>query len=426
LKSRIRKRRLRPKNRSRRLIYLKNLRIVLPALALLIGLTLLMSGVFSNNEDKGKDNNPISAEDNSESIEENITNIRIAAVGDIMAHDSQINSAYDEKTDSYDFKPFFEDVKPLILDADLAIGNLETTLRGSALPYSGYPMFNAPDEMVEALDYAGFDTLVTVNNHSLDTRAEGLKRTVETIREKGIDPVGTYDSKPDSRVLLKNVEGIKIALLAYTEHLNGMDASYSAEELNSMLNKMDKARIISDIEDAKALKPDIIIAYMHWGDEYDKNTNKVQASYAELLTREGVDIILGSHPHVIQRTEFMEVDGNKAFVAYSLGNFISNQRKESLGAGFEPTEDGVILNLDIQKNKSTGEVSIENVGLVPTWVYRNPTGSTAEGQPKYNYRILPIESFLNDSKLPKEYINRMKKSYEETISRMNIDNETSN
>lgn len=349
--------------------------------------------------------------------EETFINIRISATGDVMGHGAQLESAYDTETDTYDFIPVFEDVKPVIEEADLALANLETTLAGPSRPYMGYPTFNTPDAIVDGLSYAGFDAIVTANNHSLDTRDEGLRRTVEVINEKGLDAVGTYASMPDSRVLLKDVDGVSVAILGYTEHLNGMEAQYSDEDLYSMVDIIDEEQIIQDVEEAKSLEPDIILSYMHWGVEYVEEPNAFQTHYAEVLTREGVDIILGSHPHVIQRAEMLEVDGNEAFVIYSMGNFISNQRRETLGDGFEPTEDGVIVHFDIQKNELTEETTIQHIDFTPTWVYRN----REDGENVYSYRILPIERYLENPDLSDEFNERAKESYERTIRRLNFD-----
>ena len=395
---------------------LKNLAIIL--FVIIVSLTFIFSrryNILNSKEDpsdKIESNNKIKEEIK----EELYTKIRISAVGDIMVHETQIKSAYDKNTGKYNFKSVFEDIRPFIIKSDLAIANLETTLAGHLFPYSGYPMFNAPDSIVDALAYAGFNIIITANNHSFDTRGEGLKRTVQIVREKGLNPIGTYDARPTSRVVIKDVKGIKIAILAYTEHTNGLGSQYNIDEYHGMINIINKENIISHIQEAKELEADLIIAYMHWGFEYLKEPNDFQTSYAQLMLNEGVNIILGSHPHIIQRAEFDEVDGTKAFVVYSLGNFISNQRKETLGSGYEPTEDGVIINIDIVKNEETGETYIEGVEYIPTWVYRNKY----EGQSQYTYRIIPIKENLEDSNFSEEIIQRMKNSYDETVKRLKI------
>ncbi|SFC22377.1 poly-gamma-glutamate synthesis protein (capsule biosynthesis protein) [Alkalibacterium subtropicum] len=373
-------------------------------------------------EDQTSDNGETDTGDETaqepEEPEETFIDIQISAVGDVMAHGNQLIAARNNPEGIYNFNSVFDDVKPYIEEADLALANLETTLAGDSREYSGYPLFNAPDELADALLYAGFDTIVTANNHSLDTRAEGLRRTAEVIEEKGMDAVGTFSSspEPDERFLIKDVEGIKVAVIGYTEHLNGLGSQYSAEEIDTMVNTIDEAQMVADIERVKAQEPDIIVAYMHWGSEYTRDPNTVQTANAEILAREGVDIIFGSHPHVVHQAEFIEVDGNEAFVTYSLGNFVSNQRRETLGQGMEPTEDGVIVNVDVQKNELTGETTIENVEFIPTWVYRH---SDTGGAP-YTYRILPVESALEDSSLSEGYKERMRGSYERTMERINM------
>lgn len=350
----------------------------------------------------------------SETEPENVTDIRIAAAGDIMFHDDQLDSGYNTESNTYDFKSFFEDVKPLIESADLSLANFESTLGGSKKGFRGYPIFNSPDETIDAIKYAGFDVLTTANNHSLDTGSEGLKRTVKIIREKGLSSVGSYDIKPESRVLMREVKGIKVAILSYTESTNGLGDDFSDEDLNAMLNLMDKDIIQGDVQEAKELEADLIITFMHWGQEYMEEPNDQQIEFAEMMAKEGVDIVLGSHPHVIQKTDFIEVDNHRAFVIYSMGNFVSNQRKETLGDGKENTEDGIIVNIDVRKNNETGETTIQNVEYIPTWVYRDQEDS----QSIYTYRILPIEQFLNSSDISEEFQDRMNDSFENTISKM--------
>ncbi len=346
-----------------------------------------------------------------------VTIVHISAVGDVMGHAPQLESAFDSATNDYNFHSVFEDVKPILDEADLAMANLETTLAGPSRPYIGYPTFNTPDAMVDALIYAGFTTLITANNHSLDTHSEGLRRTVEVINEKGIDAVGTYASEPESRVLIKEINGIKLAILGYTEHANGLEALYADSELENMINLINEEQLIKDIEEANALEPDLIMSYMHWGQEYADEPNDFQVHYANLLTREGVDIILGSHPHVIQRAEMLEVDGNESFVIYSMGNFVSNQRRETLGEGYEATEDGVIINFEIHKNQTTNETTIEAIRFVPTWVYRNKE----EGDARFTYRILPIERYLENPDLPEAFNNSAKESYDRTMNRLSFE-----
>jgi len=365
-------------------------------------------------ENNNTENEEVEPDPEPEPEPETFTDIRIAAAGDIMFHMGQVEGAYNSSTGNYDFVPVFADVKPYFTGADLAIANYETTAAGPDRGYSGYPMFNSPDETIDAIKDAGIDVLTTVNNHSLDTGSKGLKRTVQKIREKGLISVGTYDEKPDSRVQMVDVDGINIAIIAYTESTNGLGAQYPEDELHAMMNLMEKDIIKEDINEAKELGADLIISFMHWGIEYAPEPNETQIEFAEMMTKEGVDIILGSHPHVIQKSDFLEVGGNESFVIYSMGNFVSNQRMETLGSGYEPTEDGIIVQLDIQQNDQTKETYIQNVEYVPTWVYRNKEN----GQSTYTYRILPVDDFINDDTISQSFRDRMQRSFDATISKM--------
>lgn len=342
---------------------------------------------------------------------------KIIVVGDIMMHGGQIRSGYIEGEDTYDFKAFFKDIKPFIEAGDLKIANLETTLAGDTRPYSGYPLFNAPDQIIDALKYAGFDTLVTANNHSLDTRIVGLIRTQDIIKKKGLKVLGTYGNETNENYVIKNVNGIKIAMVAYTEHINGLEKSYASETLESVINTIDEEKIISDMKKIRNEDPDLILAYMHWGSEYAKEPNKFQKYYSKLMAELGVDLILGSHPHVIQKSDTIKVYGEKSYVFYSLGNFISNQRKETLGKGFEATEDGVILSIDIQKDLLKNETTVKGFKIIPTWVDRNRRVEYGN----YTYRIIPIETHLSENESVEENLyNRLMRSYNETIFRIHL------
>ena len=360
------------------------------------------------------------SEENGEASEEPGTKeITISTVGDIMVHDEQYWGAYVEETDSYDFKPWFEHVKPYLDEADLAIGNFETTVAGEDRGYTGYPLFNTPDEIVEGVTYAGFDALVTSNNHSLDMGDQGIERTVQMLEEADLDVVGTYDGAPEQRHVIKDVDGIKVAMLAFTEMLNGMEGPYTDAEVYNMIDVISEDNLKAAIDAAKEDDPDIILTYMHWGPEYVEEPGDTQKHYAQFLADQGVDLIIGSHPHVLQRGENIESsDGeHEAFVAYSLGNFVSNQRLETIGEDFQPNEDGVIMNFDIEKDMESGETTVADINYTPTWVYRHSdTGDTP-----FDYEILPVEDFQNDENLPENIRERLDRSLERTHSRLNLE-----
>ncbi|GAB6992376.1 CapA family protein [Paenibacillus pini] len=342
-----------------------------------------------------------------------MTHITFAAAGDIMFHSPQLISGYDSKSGTYDFKAVFQEVQPIISAADIAIANFETTTAGTANgKYTGYPQFNSPDSVVDAIKYAGFDVLSTANNHSLDMGSKGLIRTVKTIQKRMLDNVGTYIQKPRSRVLLKEVKGVKMAFLSYTESTNGLDKKLTPAERDSLINILDEDKIKEDIWYAKQNKADLIVAFMHWGVEYDNEPSINQKRLAASFAKGGVDIILGSHPHVIQKSEQLKQTGSTSFVIYSMGNFISNQRYETMSN--EATEGGIILVFDIQKNLETNQTMIKHVRYVPTWVYRSEKKSDS----KYTYRIIPEGTTEFAKILSKGNQQRMKQSYTATVAKM--------
>ncbi len=341
--------------------------------------------------------------------EEVIATVNLLASGDLMFHSPQFRSAYDSSTGAYDFSPVFRYVKKYIEEADISMANLETVIAGSHIEYSGFPKFNTPKEAVLGISQAGFDILVTSNNHSLDYGKEGLINTIEIIDEYGMKNIGTYKEK-GRPILIEERNGIKMAFLSYTYGLNGMGSSLSKEELSYMVNRIDEESIKKDLERAEALDADLTIVYMHWGYEYHREVSDYQIELGEKMANWGADIILGSHPHVIQKSEILKVDGEDKFISYSMGNFLSNQRKSSMGNSY--TEDGIMINLEIEKSSLTENTKIVSIDYIPTWLYRYRKDG------KLLYEILPVEDALNGSlgiQLDDSIKIRLKKSLEDTM-----------
>ncbi len=346
--------------------------------------------------------------------------ITLTATGDIMFHTSQIKGGYDSQTDSYDFKDFFEPVKEIIESADIAVANFEGTTAGSEYPFVGWPRFNAPDEALDAMKHIGFDVLSTANNHIIDRGKIGIINTTDKIKQRDMDVIGTYKERPESRILVKDVKGIKLAFISYTYGCNGLEQLLTEEELDYMVNIVDKDKIAKDISDAKEAEADLIIAVMHWGNEYQRSPSNYQKDLADFMLNNGVNIILGSHPHVIQDFKTLDYNGNKVFVAYSMGNFISNQRLETLESDYgreasQYTEDGVIINFDIEKNGITGKTEITNVNFVPTWVYRYKKDG------KFDYKVYPIMEYIESNEIDNYTKSRMQRSYDDTMFKMNVE-----
>ncbi len=298
--------------------------------------------------------------------------------GDIMGHDEQIWAAENKETHSYDYDEVFKYIKPVISEADIAIGNFEVTLAGP--PYTGYPAFSSPDKLAVACKNAGFDYMATANNHSADRGKRGVISTINKLDSLGIPHTGTF-LNPASRdtlsPLLINRNGKSIALLNYTYGTNGIKV---AEPV--IINLLDKVQVTADISKAQAKKADVVILFLHWGNEYDTIPSKTQTDLAEYFFSIGVDIIIGSHPHVIQKMVWIKNAGNgkDRLVAYSLGNFVSNQRKTR-------TDGGTIIRIELTWNGESFKIS--NAGYYLSWVYT----------PIVNYRklffILPCSEYEN-------------------------------
>lgn len=332
------------------------------------------------------------------------TEITILAVGDLMGHSPQRNAA--KTSDGYDFSPCFAPVASRIQAADLAIGNLETPLAGADAGYSGYPAFNNPDEYAEALRAAGFDVLTTANNHCLDRGMSGLSRTRDTLEALGIACTGTARTQQEAKnILMLDVDGIKVAILAYTYGMNGLSAPSGK---SWAVNVIDEKAMTSAVKEARAQGADIVIVSIHNGVEYDREPSAAQEALELAMVDTGADVVLGSHPHVIQPMEIVEAtreDGSarEALVIHSLGNFVSSQRQRYRDAG-------LMLGLSFEKNQATGVTTLTGVEYVPTWV-----DSTGDGGSLY--RVLPIAEVLADQEYPgvsESDRSRMEQAYEDT------------
>lgn len=308
--------------------------------------------------------------------------VSMSVIGDIMCHNSQYNDAY--KDGLYDFSYVFEDIKEYIEPADIAIGNLETTFAGSERGYASYPTFNTPEILAEDLKELGIDVVSTANNHSLDTGYKGIESTIDFLDKAGISHTGTYKSIEDqNNILIKDVNGLKIAFLAYTYGTNGIPVPVGKEYC---INLIDKELIKSHLDMAKELKPDVICVNVHWGIEYQNSPNEEQEDLATFLFENGADLILGSHPHVLQKMETREVflpDGTSknGFVIFSLGNFMSGQTKAN-------TRNSIILMLDIIKSGKTNRISFENVNYIPIYTYTYPNFK--------NYKVLDMRKAIQN------------------------------
>ena len=337
-----------------------------------------------------------------EAIEnEEIKYIDIVSLGNLIIHQSQINGAKNEN--GYDFSPSFQYIKEMVSEADISLGILEGALAGGEP--TGYPIFNSPDEVIDSLRDTGIDVVNYANNHIYDYDDEGLQRTIEITKEKGLDVLGIKSTEEEKSYLVKEVDGVKIGFASYvfeTETINGYKTinsnpvSINSENLINTFNYNDLEsfynRIASEISAMKAEGVEFIIASMHWGEEYNTYIEATQNEIAKKLNELGVDIILGGHPHVIQPYEIIcNESGHSTFVIYSQGNSLSNQSEQEIGVA--ESEDGIMIKFTLEKKD--GNVSLKEYKIIPTWVYKEEKGDGT-----YYHKIIPVEEALAN---PEEY-----------------------
>lgn len=273
--------------------------------------------------------------------------------GDLMVHTPQLTAA--RTSEGYDFSPSFTYLKPLIEEVDLAVVNLETTLAAKGA-YTGYPLFRSPAAMADAMREAGFDVALLANNHCMDYGARGARETIEALDRVGLKHTGVFRSARERNArphLYLQINGISIALLNYTYGTNGMPVVKPA-----VVNRLDTVRTKEDIRRAKEWMPDCLAVALHWGVEYERKPNRDQRRMAEFLRREGVQLIIGSHPHVVQPIERDSLGG---LIVYSLGNLLSNQHKRY-------TDGGLMVRVELEKK---GDNPLQmSYQPIPVWVDR--------------------------------------------------------
>ncbi|MGG7144032.1 CapA family protein [Clostridium nigeriense] len=317
-----------------------------------------------------------------EEEKDSINTIEIAATGDILIHKEILETQYDSESDSYDFKNTLQYVKEYLSNADLTISNLEGTLSGiENYGFSGYPSFNAPDELADAMKWAGIDVVNNMNNHSLDRDIRGFHRTREVLQNSGFDIIGTRSSEDNDRYIIKDVKGIKVGIISYSYTMTaeggvrGLNGIPISSEIYPLMNTFredsleeDFQNMKEEINKMKSNGAEVIIFYMHWGDEYELEPNETQIEIAQFLANNGVDVIFATHPHSLQPIDVIKSDDglHETSVIYSMGNFLSSQRTERIENPY--TEDGVIVFVKINKNEDTGEIKVEYPTYIPTWV----------------------------------------------------------
>ncbi|MBN1950428.1 MAG: CapA family protein [Bacteroidales bacterium] len=298
--------------------------------------------------------------------------LSIIFAGDIMGHDGQINGAWDPVKKKYDYEPTFRYIRDYLSSADVAVANLEVTLGGT--PYKGYPAFSSPDELALELRDAGFDVLITANNHALDRGEKGFLRTLDVLDTLPVLRAGTYrDQAERNRLhpLVFEKNNLRLALLNYTYGTNGLTIPEPGQ-----INRIDTTMIRIELQKALEADPDYVIVCIHWGLEYQREENAEQRRLAEFMFCHGADAIIGSHPHVVQPIRFYGSDRKDSLiqpVVFSLGNFVSNQREQY-------KDGGVVAELHLSKRttlcstekggEAVASVKLDSLSYLPYWVWR--------------------------------------------------------
>ena len=334
----------------------------------------------SNSQSKEK------ADDKSEKPKENKNlekkEITITCWGDYMNHITQIRQA---KATNYDFTDSFAVIKDIVGKSDLSVVNLETTIAKDTSDMSGYPEFATHENVIKALKDTGFDVVSTANNHAYDRRLKGIDRTIEIIEKYGLKRTGTFKENESTNPLIVDVKGIKVGFFSYSQMLNGYEKLMLNSGRDTAVNLIDMDKIKKDVDYLKKNHADVIMCYMHWGEEYSDYPNSYQKNTFKKLSDMGVDLVIGSHPHTIQKSEVIENNGKKSYCVYSLGNLVSDQR-ESYGQSYG-VEIGVYSDIKIEKiGDKTTVKSFENK---PYYVDKYTDSVTTR------YVVVPVKQVLN-------------------------------
>lgn len=329
---------------------------IIPAtIAVIVVIALAVSGHITKKKDLTAPTNTTNAIVTESTTDNTDTKVTLVAVGDNLIHNTLI-AAGEQEDGTLNYDSFYQDMKPYISSADIAVINQETVLGGSDYQYTGYPVFNSPQEIGEACINAGFDVFTLATNHAMDVGANGIEKECEFFsKHKNITHFGRYSSEAEyNTIAYVQKNGLTIAMLNYTYGTNGISIPDDKPYLVSML---DKEKIKSDIEKARK-NADVVIVFPHWGTENSHEVNDSQREYVKMFSDLGVDIVIGTHPHVLQPVEWVknEETGKQMIVYYSLGNFISHQINLNQMCGG-------MAELTIERKN--GEITVTSAKLAP-------------------------------------------------------------
>lgn len=407
--------RRRPRRRKRRGIG----PFVLPALAFLLIIAILLltrCGKTDDRNPKAPDSHPQTTAPTETTLAQPsvVSTATVSVQGDMLMHkyiftdNPKYPGACSLGDGAYSFDSIFRYVAPTVSAADYAVANLETTLGGSDYPYSGNPLFNCPDELADSLKRAGYDMLLTANNHCADTTVAGVRRTLEQVRSRNLTSLGTQLNNEEKKYAVVDVNGIKIGMLCYTyaaglesdgsPNMNFKDQTIVRETgVINYFTENNLDRLYSEarkhLEDMRAEGAEVTMLFIHWGTEYELTQNATQSAIAQKMCDMGVDVIVGGHPHVVQPMDLLTSTADpehKTVCIYSLGNAVSNQRREEMRLDTGHTEDGALFTVTFEK-RSDGCVRVADVDVLPTWVNK-----FVNGDGKFEYNILPLDTDARD------------------------------
>ena len=333
----------------------------------------------------------------------------IRSIGDIVMHVPLLKGAYNSAEKSYDFSPYFSQIKESMAAADYTVINVDGPLGGKKFAsYRGYPQFNTPPHLLYSLVDCGVDMLTLANNHALDTYFDGLKGTIDNVESVGLDHVGTYRTQQEHDTpKVVAIGGIRVGITNYTVDTNNMAQRSDPEARQFGLRMVSNSNASEDIKALKDAGAEVVIVYMHWGEEYLRQVNNSIRSLAKKLVAAGADVVIGGHQHVVLPCETLSVTDDQGvshtgLVLYGMGNFISDQRERY-------KDSGIIFEITLRDNAQTGRVEVVSPRYVPTYVQRS------KGDAAYDYRVWPVGAVLDNppSAIPADVLTRIRQVWEE-------------
>lgn len=336
--------------------------------------------------------------------------VTIRSIGDIVGHIPILRSVYNAETKEYDFSPILASAKSSMGSADYTVLNVDGPMPGrkAANGYKGYPQFNTPPYLLNALKDAGVDMLTLANNHALDTYFDGLKATLDNVDKVGFDHIGTYRTQEEHDApYIKDIGGIRIGFLNYTEGTNGLAKKSDPDASVYGLRMTGNSDVFVDVAQLRAAGAEVVVVYMHWGEEYNRTVTKSLRNTAKKLVSAGADVVVGGHQHVVLPCEWLsakskEGEDRTALVFYGMGNFLSDQRTRY-------RDSGCMVQFTLQDNPDTGKVEVVAPKYIPTYVHRTGTKND------YTYRVLMVGDTIADppSGLSSDVLNRVKQVWNE-------------